>query len=340
MKPKTSWAAPLWQALDDAAAVAWALGSRLRRRRRLCIIEHDPDRFSVEGADVHLSFASGAFEGDTALDWRGAEVELILSERRFLYPTLMLPQQAAEFLAAMVRSQIDRLTPWTRPHAAFGFAVVRQPDGRIEATVAAAARAALEPYVAAAEARGVASVKVSAPSPRGQAVSERIEVLAREGKRSAEQRRLRTMMAGLALVAAFAAAASFAARAYVDAETEASAAALAHLAAEARARMATPAADPGSAALLQRKLNEPPSVIVLEALSRALPDDSYLTNLQLSGRRLEIQGVSRGSAQLVEILEETKPFQRVQFSAATTPAADGGEEFHLEAEVAADGWRP
>ena len=340
MRPNTSWAAPLLKALDDAAAVAWVLASRLRRRRRLCIVEHNPDRFAVEGADVCLSFASGAFEGDTPLDWRGAEVELILSERRFLYPTLTLPQQAAEFLDAMVRSQIDRLTPWTRPQAAFGFTVVRQPDGRIEVTVAAAARAALEPYVAAAEARGVASVKVSAPPPRGQAVSEKIAVFAREGKRSAEQRRLRTAMATLALIAALAAGAGFAVRAYADAETEASAAALASLAVEARARIASPAADPGSAALLRRKLNEPPTVIVLEALSRALPDDSYLTNFQLSGRRLEIQGVSRGSAQLVEILEETKPFQRVRFSAATTPAAEGGEEFHLEAEVAADGWRP
>jgi general secretion pathway protein L len=340
LKPKTSWAAPLLQALDDAAAVAWVLESRLRRRRRLCIVEDNPDRFSVEGAAVPLTFDSGAFTAETPLDWRGVEVELVLSERRFLYPTLTLPQQASDFLDAMVRSQIDRLTPWTRLQAAFGFVVVRQSDGRIEATVAVAARAALEPYVAAAEARGALSVKVRAPPPQGRVLREKIEVFTREVGRSAEERRLRAAMAALALIAAFAAIASFAARAYAGAMTEASAAALVQLAAEARARIAAPAVDPGSAAVLLRKLNEPPTVIILEALSNALPDDSYLTEFQLSDRRLEIQGVSRGPAQLVKILEETKPFQHVQFSAATTPTPDGGEEFHLEAEVAANGWRP
>ncbi len=95
------------------------------------------------------------------------------------------------------------------------------------------------------------------------------------------------------------------------------------------------AQDPQLAALLQRKRDIPPAVVILEALSRALPDDSYLTQLRISGARLEIDGVSRSASSLVALLEQTEPFQRAQFSAPTTPAvAEGAEAFHIAADIA------
>ena len=95
------------------------------------------------------------------------------------------------------------------------------------------------------------------------------------------------------------------------------------------------AQDPQLAALLQRKRDIPPAVVILEALSRALPDDSYLTQLRISGARVEIDGVSRSASSLVALLEQTAPFKRAQFSAPTTPAAaEGAEEFHIAADIA------
>ena len=48
----------------------------------------------------------------------GGQIELILARRRFVFRSLELPQQAADFLDAIVRSQIDRLTPWNPSQAA------------------------------------------------------------------------------------------------------------------------------------------------------------------------------------------------------------------------------
>jgi len=88
----------------------------------------------------------------------------------------------------------------------------------------------------------------------------------------------------------------------------------------------------------------PSTVMLLEALSGALPDDTWLTSLNLSGERLVIEGRSSSAAALVRRLEMTRGFGRVEFGAPVTRSvSDGLEHFQLVVAmptIARRSWSP
>jgi general secretion pathway protein L len=316
--------------------------AKLRPRSRLRLVEQASDLFLLVGGDgrvadpqMRFRFAAGAFvadgRGSAVGNWKRAEVELVLLDRRFLFPQFQAPRKASEFLAAIVRSQIDRLTPWSRAQAEAGFATAPSAGDETTVTLAAASKAGLDLYVEAARARGADSVVVFAARPDDAP----IQVCVRAVNHAARARSYRrALAAALAAAVVFALGSSALERRFSD-QRQAAQAEVARRIAEARTSADGAAQDPQLAALLQRKRDNPPAVVILEAVSRALPDDSYLKRLRISGARLEIDGVSRSASSLVALLEQTEPFQRAQFSAPTTPAvAEGAEEFHIAADIA------
>ena len=88
------------------------------------------------------------------------------------------------------------------------------------------------------------------------------------------------------------------------------------------------------AVLERRKHQTPASVIVLEALSRTLPDHTYVTELHLAGNKLQIVGITRDAPSLIALIEQSQHFTRATFYAPTTRSpSDYGERFHIEARV-------
>jgi len=76
------------------------------------------------------------------------------------------------------------------------------------------------------------------------------------------------------------------------------------------------------------------SVIVLEALSRALPDSAYLAEIKLEGTTLRIIGNADDAPALLAPLEQTGHLSNVHFFAPTTRGPDGRQfRFHIEARV-------
>src|SRR5437660_370682 len=143
---------------DTAAAVIW-LVNRVASPRTVRLIEQQGGDFVVDDArssspEARLRFADGerssADAGSAGVALRGRRVDLVLQSDRFLFKPLELPARAAEFMDGIVRSQIDRLTPWTAEHSAFGASMPTEAgNGRIVLTVAATAKSVLQPFVAA-----------------------------------------------------------------------------------------------------------------------------------------------------------------------------------------------
>lgn len=74
----------------------------------------------------------------------------------------------------------------------------------------------------------------------------------------------------------------------------------------------------------------PPAVLVLEALTRALPDDAWLTQFNLVDGQIEIVGQARAATALVPLLEAMPMLAGVRFlTPVTRDAASGRERFHF-----------
>jgi general secretion pathway protein L len=150
------------------------------------------------------------------------------------------------------------------------------------------------------------------------------------------QRVRRFLLAGQA-AAGFAALAAFTAWMYVGADLEASRLQISRQMAERRVALLSGRAgvlEESATKLAQRKRESPATVIVLESLSEALPDDTYLTELHVAQGKLEITGVTREAASLIQIIEQTDQFKKATFFAPTTRGPqEVGEQFHIQAQI-------
>jgi general secretion pathway protein L len=112
---------------------------------------------------------------------------------------------------------------------------------------------------------------------------------------------------------------------------------LLHRIAERRAslRLGQTAAGGSALSLLaKRKQTTPSSVMVLEAISRVLPDTTYVTELRIEGDKVQVVGISQDAPSLIRLMEQSPQFSRATFFAPTTRAqSDPGERFHIEVHI-------
>jgi general secretion pathway protein L len=283
-----------------------------------------------------LLWRDGQFSGEPT-NWRGGEVEFLLLPERCVFRELELPARAGDFLEGVVRAQIDRITPWRASEAAFGWSAPRALEGqKISVTIAAAKRGPIAELAEAAARAGADAVSVSTTPTDGRAP---IEILGRRLGASLRLGRWRFALL-VALFSAIAAAAVAAvAQATLGANLSAEAETLtANLAQRRNAllRLEHAGEDPAAQALSARKRSWPSAMVVLEAMSRALPDEAYLTEMRLEGDKVEIAGVAADAAALIPAMEKSPHFAQATFTAPTTRSSeDKGEVFRIEARVAA-----
>ena len=325
-------AATLWLAarLTDAAEGFAALSERLRPRRRLLFTEQPDGGWRGPGGAWRWDGARLTPEARTATSTRGADVEFRLRAERCVFRELELPARAGEFLEGVVRAQLDRVTPWRASEAAFGWGAPEPHDGdRIVVTLAATKR---EPIAGLLDFEADAVVVSTARE--GEAS---IQILVKRAGASSRRGRWRAVLIAALGVSILSGVAALAAQLTLGASlNDASGTLTASLAKRRVALLSREHAgdDPAAKALDVRKRAAPAAVIVLEALSRAIPDEAYLSQLRLKGDKVEISGIATDAANLVKRIEQSPHFSRATFTAPTTRTAEEREAFRIEAHVA------
>jgi len=75
------------------------------------------------------------------------------------------------------------------------------------------------------------------------------------------------------------------------------------------------------------------TIALIDEMSRILPDDTWLTRVDIAGREIQVQGQSLSAAALIELLEKSPVFENVRFrSPVTQVPRTEAERFHLSAD--------
>lgn len=321
--------------IDSAAEGAMRLQEAMTAIRSVELHEQDGGGFRLAGGaggDIALWGEASLAPAAEAL-LRDARVTLTLRPERFLFRTLDLPAKASEFVDGVIRAQIDRLTPWTPAQAAFGHGQPQPAGDRIAVTLAATSLALLEPLLKKARAGQVHSLVVLTRPPDADAGQPPIKAFEAEirGRRLRDSARRAMIGVGAAALAfaGLSVAVGGVAGAWLESELEQASSQTRAWRQSQRAGALDPAMT-----LHRRKFETPLAVLALEALSRILPDDTHLKQLQIVGDKIEISGVTRDAPKLIGLIEQVPTFTQATFSAPTTRAAnEPGETFHIEARL-------
>jgi general secretion pathway protein L len=333
-----------------ARAVNFGMG-RYARRRRILLSEDGDNTFTAKLIsarkgpalpEVSFRLSQGRPNPPFPAEWeaafRGSRVEALMTSGQILFRSLDFPKQAVDFLDGMIRTQIDRLTPWAAEDAVFGWSPpLANPQERVELTLAATSKQEIQPLVQLLAGVGAASIAAFASLPAEGGAPAKIKILDQPlsgtvGRAPDVPRMLRI---GL-LSAGLAAAASLIAAAYIGSSLDAEQQQLSRRISERRAalRLSPNAGGSALSLLAKRKQTSPSSVVVLEALSQALPDSTYVTELRIEGDKVQVVGMTQDAPSLIRLMERSPQFARATFFAPTTRAQnDPGERFHIEAHI-------
>lgn len=270
---------------------------------------------------------------------RRSRIVLRLGDDMVLERTLNIPRSARDVAEPIIANQMERIIPWPIGEARIGYAIAEDEESgdHFSARVIATSSTVLAEARHDAEVLGgrIAAIEFA----DGPAVPEGIPLA--EGDEDAPRRRKRRVAGKLVLLLAASLVVGgigIARLIPVRAEWQGLEARIAavrdKLAAgrRANARMAARIEQRGRVIEARRKA--PAIVVVLDALTRVLPDDAYLTRLEIRGRKVLLAGHSGDAAGLIEKLESSPYFSAAGFSAPTTrQPGRRGEQFTISVRL-------
>jgi general secretion pathway protein L len=236
-----------------------------------------------------------------------------------------LPAESRPYADDVVRHRIEGLVPWRASDVLHATEIEERSDGRIDVIVRATSRAAIAPAIAAAAAYAPRSIAVVA-SDAGSAIPVPINS---EDEPGGSRAAARYAIAGLLLFAICVVAWTILHWRVLASETAALDQAISGRRSAQRASNIQ-----AESGLVELKRRKPAAVRVLDQLSLALPDDTYINEFYLEADQLRIAGVSGRAAELVPILERSGSFRKAAFYAPTTRMAGRRtDQFYIQAVV-------
>ena len=329
--------------LDSVASAVVAVLGWLAAPRLVRLAEQANGTFTIQApagkspfTPVKISNGVASCSGETAAVLKGSQVELAMRPEQFFFRALELPRRASEFLDGIVRAQIDRITPWTASEAVVGWSKPTDvASDKISVTIAAAPRAQIIPLTQAVGGLGVKSIFVSTTPPN--AGNGAIRVFEQSAAGALEVRQVRRLLVAGLVISALLAGLAIAADVVVGGDLQSRQNDVSRRIAERRGiiRAGNDAVANSALAKLARRKNQTPAdVIVLEALSNVLPDNTYVTELRIEGDKVQVVGITNDAPSLIRLIEQSPHFSRATFFAPTTRSpSDPGDRYHIEARI-------
>jgi general secretion pathway protein L len=254
---------------------------------------------------------------------------LLLPASAVLTRVIRLPAAAAADLPSILDFEIARHTPFTADRAYYRHRIVGRgaTAGTIDVELCAAPRDLVDGALRRLAVAGLTidSVTAAGTKPRERRRRSLMPLAASRTRGRRRARRVLTVAAAAALVAALISpivAAELRLTTLDRALDELRPTTDRALAERERSLRASAALD----AVMTARRATPPVIETLLALTRALPDGSFLSSLQLTGRELVIEGASPAAAALARPLETIGPGARVVYRAPITRDPQTGLE--------------
>jgi general secretion pathway protein L len=348
-----------WQRWTEVLTLIWFQWLEARRARQALVVCCENGHFVVRksrgnaatetpGENTALAtFARDAkAPARVTAAARGSLVVFEIPADAVVVRRIAVPVQAREFLAGIIRNQIERLSPWYADEVVYGFnAEVNAEDpASLDAQVFIVLRSAVDQARTELDAIGLPVDRIVTRQPGARDLlpdaneMKSVALWSRLADVKPESLAATCRRVGAAIAAAVIV--SFG----VSLWAMTSAASLGNESEEVMARekaLQRQIQGPTPMSMLNprerawyAKETSPTASIVLEALSRALPDGAYLTELRLEQGTLRIIGLTKDAPSLIEPLERSGHLSEVHFSAPTMRGPDGSLfRFNIEARV-------
>jgi general secretion pathway protein L len=259
---------------------------------------------------------------------------------------ITVPAQARKFLGGVIRNQIERLSPWPANDVVYGFAAEAGAEdaATVEVRILMAARSDVEAALHDLAALGLSVDRVVARESDSESVDEvagSVTLWSRLADTSRDSVGSVARKIGIGVAASVAASVAvslwaLASAASIRDESEGMAArskVLQRQVQTGRTAVSIASMPPTERAWAAKEMSTS-SVIVMEALSRALPESAYVTDIRLEKENLRIVGLADDAPGLLAPLQKSGHMTDVRFFAPTARGPDGKRfRFSIEARV-------
>jgi general secretion pathway protein L len=274
---------------------------------------------------------------------RSLEIVVAIPAEKVLRRSVSLPLEASENLREVLAFQMDRHTPFKASEVAYDYRVTGTDAAlrRITVELAVVPRATIEHATSVADSFGLTAHRIGVVGDDLIEQDESLNFRPHEDPvvPAPAQRRLTlalTTVAAILAVVAWYLPLYFDHRTLAAYEARLAAMRTQALEAESMKKHLTAAAEL-SRVLVDRRTATPTVVSLLADITHRLPDDTWLTQLQLQDGTVTLTGLSLSAAPLIARLEASPLLSHVRFGSPVTPDPElGAERFNLVAQAAPD----
>jgi general secretion pathway protein L len=285
--------------------------------RLTCLATLEKNAGPNEVADVRRILIGKALQDPKQTMLRLAPTEVVQR-------TIRVPSAAADLMNSIVENKIETIVAWSQDNTYYGYRIAESEAAlgdQIDTEIVATTKVLVDSALARARDIGLTPRAVDfAPSPEAASVVELLRLEPDPISRTAK--RLNIVIG--ALLACSVAITAFGVYRLWDLQTQYDeldskvAAVMTRVDEVKQLNEENTKIKDQRERLAKRKVDNPPVMELIEALSRALPDTAYLEEFEIHDNEARIVGKSSDPTGLIGTLESTPEFEDVRFAAPTT----------------------